>query len=371
MAFLRGLRPGRGHRAFVYASFAALAISCTATTPREAEPDVVFPVIAEPVRLGDIRGVVSATGLITTLPDAEFAVVAPQTARIVEVTKTAGDAVKTGEILVRFEFPSLAAETAARAAALRAAEVRLRNATLAQERVHSLLDRGAAARMEADDADRELEAAEAELADAQQSQKRTAALGQNSTLRAPFNGIVVQRLRNAGDLVGAAEGDVILRIVDPRQVQVIATVSVADIARFAVGASGRVMVEGNPTPEPVRVIARPEAVRGDSAVPVRLSFVSPTELATGTQVGIEIDAEQRSNVPLVPTIAVIRDSDNRAAVFVAVGNRATRRSVDTGLVDTEHTEIRSGVKPGELVITQGHSGLRDGTAVSVSDAGAP
>jgi multidrug efflux pump subunit AcrA (membrane-fusion protein) len=80
---------------------------------------------------------------------------------------------------------------------------------------------------------------------------------------------------------------------------------------------------------------------------------------------VEIDAEQRSNVPLVPPIAVVRDAKNGAAVFIAAGDVARRRPVVTGLVDTEHIEIISGLKPGELIITQGLSNVRDGTAITM------
>ena len=45
---------------------------------------------------------------------------------------------------------------------------------------------------------------------------------------------------------------------------------------------------------------------------------------------------------------------------------AQRRPVVIGLVDGENIEILSGLKPGELIITQGHSTLRDGTPISVS-----
>ena len=81
-----------------------------------------------------------------------------------------------------------------------------------------------------------------------------------------------------------------------------------------------------------------------------------------------IDAEQHSNVMLVPAIAVVKNG-NDAVVFVAAGDRAIKRPVVTGLVDAEHVEIRSGVRAGEMVVTQGQSNLRDGAAISVAQDG--
>ncbi len=53
-----------------------------------------------------------------------------------------------------------------------------------------------------------------------------------------------------------------------------------------------------------------------------LAFDTPTELQPGTQVGIEIDAEQRSNVPLVPAIAVLKDDPAQPVVVVAAGEQS-------------------------------------------------
>ena len=100
------------------------------------------------------------------------------------------------------------------------------------------------------------------------------------------------------------------------------------------------------------------------AVPVRLAFLDRTELTPGIELGVEIDAEQRSNVALVPAIAVVKDG-NVASVFVAAGTQARKRQVVLGVEDAERVEIRSGVKVGELIVTQGQSNLQDGSAISI------
>jgi RND family efflux transporter MFP subunit len=343
----------------------AAAPACRRATPKDTENENIVPVAVEPVQLGTIRGIVSATGQVTVVPGAEVALVAPQTARIAEITKNLGDPVKSGEMLVRFEFPSLRVESIARAATVRAAELRVKNARGAQDRVHGLIDRGAASRMEVDAADREVDEAQTELAEAKATQSATDAQAQNSIMRAPIDGVVSQRVHNPGDMVGTSGIDVILKILDTKQVQVTATVAAADAKRFTVGATAHAMAEGASTPELLRVIARPDPERG-STVAVTLAFAAPTALTPGTQVGMEIDAEQRSNVPLVPAIAVVRDAGNTAAVFVAVGDVAQRRPITTGLVDTEHVEVVSGLKAGELIVTQGLSNLRDGTAITIT-----
>ncbi len=325
-----------------------------------------MPVIVEPVTLGNIRGTISATGVVATLPGAMFSVVATQPARIAEITKVVGDTVKSGETLVRFEFPSLRAQRSVTEAAMKSAAVRVQQAQLTQERIRSLVAKGAASRSEHDDADRDVTAAEAELAIAKAALAAVDAQSGNTIIRAPFDGTVTERLHNPGDTVRADESDPILRLIDPRQVHVMVTLPVADTARFVVGATARTIAEGQSKPDLLRVATRPAPEGGAKTVEVTLAFDTPTELKPGTQVGIEIDAEQRSNVPLVPAVAVIRDNPAEPVVVVAVGGVVQRRRVVIGLVDGENNEILSGLKPGELIITQGHSSLRDGTPVSVS-----
>jgi RND family efflux transporter MFP subunit len=340
--------------------------ACRRAAPKETEAEPAIPVITEPVRLGTIRAKISATGVVGTLPGAAFAVVATQPARIADITKNVGDAVKSGEMLVRFEFPSLGAQTAVNESAVKAADLRVKQAQLAQGRIQMLVDKGAASRAELDDAGRELAVAEGELAAAKAALSVVQAQGGNTTIRAPFDGTVTERLHNPGDSVRADENDPILRLIDPKQVQVMVTLPVADTARFVVGATARAVAEGHSQPDLLRVATRPAPEVGAKTVDVTLAFDTPTELRPGTQVGIEIDAEQRSNVALVPAVAVLRDNPAQPIVVVAAGSVVQRRPVVIGLVDGENIEILSGLKPGELIITQGHSTLRDGTPISVS-----
>jgi RND family efflux transporter MFP subunit len=341
--------------------------------------------MVQPVRLGTIRSTISATGVVGTLPGADFVVQAHEPARIVEITKRVGDAVTSGEVLVRFEFPSLRAQQAVNSAAVKAAEIRLQQARLAQERIRSLLSSGAASRREMDDADGEATLAEGELAVARAAMRASESLGRNTTVRAPFDGIVTGRLHEPGDLVGPGDQDPILRLTDPKQVQLTATVPAGDITRFTVGATARAVASLRPTqgasslsrgegppargfarPELLRVVSRPTPEAGAETVAVTLAFDTPTDVAPGTEVGVEIDGEQRSNVPLVPASAVLKDADAGPVIVVAVGAVAQRRPVVTGLEDSQYIEIRSGVKAGELVVTEGHSSLRDGTPISVA-----
>jgi multidrug efflux pump subunit AcrA (membrane-fusion protein) len=91
--------------------------------------------------------------------------------------------------------------------------------------------------------------------------------------------------------------------------------------------------------------------------------VAASNLAVGTPVQVEIDAEEHTNVVLVPAEAIVREGDE-TAVFVAIGGKAQRRAVALGITDKDHAEIKSGVKAGDQVISNGQAGLPDGATVT-------
>jgi membrane fusion protein (multidrug efflux system) len=99
-------------------------------------------------------------------------------------------------------------------------------------------------------------------------------------------------------------------------------------------------------------------------LPVRLTPLEPLALPVDSPVQVDIDLEEHLNAVLVVPEAVVRDGD-KAAVFVALGDRAERREVTTGVIDDRQIEITSGVRGGELVITRGQAGLEDGALITV------
>src|SRR5688572_32926949 len=96
--------------------FAAAAVSCRRETapPEQTANDTEFavPVAAQPARRGSLRAIIRTTGVVTPAAGSEFLAIAPEPARIVEIPPAEGDRVARGDVLVRFDVPSAAAEAA-------------------------------------------------------------------------------------------------------------------------------------------------------------------------------------------------------------------------------------------------------------------
>jgi RND family efflux transporter MFP subunit len=355
--------------------FAPLVVAaCAQPTPEEVESEAVVPVRTAAARKDTLRALVHATGLVTPAPGAELVVTAPEAARIAEMPLGEGDQVRRGAVLVRFEIPSSAAEVERQAAEVRRAQAALANATANQTRARDLFTRGVAARKEVEDADRQIADAQAAVAQAEASKAAAETLATRAVVHATFDGLVAKRYHNPGDVVEPSASDPILRVIDPERLEVVASVPLNDVTRVTRGASGRLAAAARGGSEvALKVVSRPSAVDpGTATVPVRLGFVRPTNLPAGAPVQVEIEAEQHSNVVVVPEAAIVREGDE-AAVFVAAGGKAMRRAVQTGLADGARIEIVSGIADGEEVIVEGQAGLPDGAAISTAapDSAAP
>jgi RND family efflux transporter MFP subunit len=326
--------------------------------------ETVVPVKTEAAIVGPIRGRIHATGLVTPAPGGELVVVAPEAARIVEIPHAEGDRVQAGDVLVRFEIPSSAAEVQKQVAEVARAEAALANAKANQIRARDLFDRGIAARKDVEDADRAVADAQAAVAQADAARGAANVVAARSVVRATFTGVVAKRYHNPADLVEAVSTDPVLRIIDPRRLEVVASVPLADSARIIIGAPAHLTDVGN-SEIALKVLSRPAAVEpGTATIPVRLAFNAPTNLPAGAPVQVDIEAERHPKAVLIPASALVREGEE-TAVFVANGNKAERKPVQIGLIDGEHIEIRSGIKPGEAVIVDGQAGLPDGATISV------
>ena len=202
--------------------------ACRSDTAEEVESETVVSVKTAVATRGDIQAVIHATGVVTPAPGAELVVVAPEAARIAELPRATGDRVRRGDLLVRFEIPTAAAEVQRQRAEVGRALASLENAKAAQARATALFERGVAARKEVEDSNRAVADAEAALTQARASVAASEALANRAIVRATFDGVIARRLHNPGDLVEPTVSDPVLRVVDPRRLEVVASVPVTD-----------------------------------------------------------------------------------------------------------------------------------------------
>lgn len=349
----------------------ALAGACRHATEEETETSAAAPVKTMAAARQMFTAVVAASGTVEAAPGADWTITAPEAARIVEMPKAEGDHVKTGDVLVRFEIPSLQTDVATRQGELRTAQAAVTNAQANVTRLTTLVQHGVAAQKELEDAQRQLAEAQASVGQADSALANAKQLESRTIVRARFPGVVAKRSHNPGDMVDASASDVILRVIDPSRLQVVASVAVADLPRVAAGKPVSIEVPGVEKPEMGKVLTPPAAV-GQSGISadVRIAFDTPTRLAVGTPVRVEITAEQHPNAIAVPVTAVLHEDENTFVMLAGADNKAHKQKVTIGLTTAKLAEITSGLKPGDSVIVEGQQELPDGGAINVTKAAA-
>ena len=246
-----------------------LASACGQPAPEDVETQSVVPVTTTAVVVGTIRGVIHATGVVTPAPGADLVVIAPEPARILEMPKAEGNRVRRGDLLVRFEIPAITADVAARAADVTRAHAQVKNAKAAETRrpISSIEawppGRKSKTRIVTSPTRRLALAA----ALAAQVRCRRSTASTHPKVHATFDGIVARRLHNPGDQVEAAgQRFPLLRVIDPRRLEVTALVPVSEVQAI----EGRRLSRG-------RGRVRPGASRHEGDCPGRWSWTPGSE----------------------------------------------------------------------------------------------
>jgi RND family efflux transporter MFP subunit len=350
-------------------SSAVLLQACAAAPEEKVETSDKVAVIVQPARLGTIRGSIRVGGTVKPAAGAELLVTAPLSARIIEMPKAEGDPVRKGDLLVRFEIPSLGADSASKKSDTARAGARLENARAAATRIDGLFSRGIASRKEVEDAQRELAEAEAAVSETKSALESATLLQQRGTVRSPFVGLVAGRWHNPGDLVEPSSSDPILRVIDPSRLQVEISVPVSDLPLIAVGNPAQVIGPGGYAPEEASVRTGPAAVDpATGSALIHLLFSKPTRLPTGTPVQAVVMGEEHHDAVLVPAAAIVREGSTTAVFTVDEQGHAKRREVKLGVLGEQDAEVLSGVKTGEMVIVHGQEALPDGAEVTASQS---
>src|SRR5258705_3552008 len=124
--------------------------------------------------------------------------ITPGAGGIAEIPKAEGARVARGDVVARFEIPSLQAEVQRQAAEVQRAQAALANAKANQVRQRELFERGIAARKEVEHADRMVADAEAAVRQAGASKGAAITAAARTTVRATFDGVVAKRFHNPG-----------------------------------------------------------------------------------------------------------------------------------------------------------------------------
>jgi len=321
-----------------------------------------------------------------------------------------GSHVKKGEVIGRLEGAEYRAAVAQARAELRRARASLREAEAQRDqlrrdlaRLEALLPKEYVSRQEVENTSTALAAAEARVGvQGAQVGVAEAALGvahanlENTLIRAPFDGTVLRRDAEVGEVVAAAAtGSGLVRgavvtMANLKTLEVEVDVNEAYIGQLRPDQPARIYLDAYPAHVyrgQVRQIV-PTADRQRATVQVKVAIVNPdsrilpemaarVEFIAGEAEGSAGKAEgaggkKGGTVPriFVPVEAV-QEVAGESVVWVIRDGRARRRTVNAGPSSGGRREIRSGLSAGERIVLDAPAGLKEGAEVRVVEAAAP
>lgn len=334
------------------------------------------PVQVEPVSKRSIVNQIHVTGTVTS---PRRAVLSTAVAGLVaELMIDEGHRVETGDALLKLdaELAQLALERAV-------AEVRQRETALedARRRFTEAENVGAQrgiARTQIESLRAEVTSDEAALAAWQAAAREQRAIVARHTLKAPFAGVISERLAELGEWVNPGDGLLELVATDNLRFD------------FRVGQESFAVISPQ-TPVEITLDALPDrsvSGRVDTIVPIKSpgarTFLirvltdsteadDPLTITPGMSVRGKLKVDTGRDGIAVSRDAILRFPDGRVTVWVVDPDGelpvVREQVVRTGLEFAGVVEITSGLSAGDLVVVRGNETLQEGQTVSILEGG--
>lgn len=391
LAAARGAAPRRRGRRWIWLGVVGIAVALAVAAWSRRAPEVQATSVASAypsARFAEL----SASGYVVAQRRA--AVASKATGRLVELAVREGSVVKAGDLIARIDaadvLPTvLAAEAAVRQAEAtrRQAAVELDNARADLERTLGLKDQGFVSPQAVDSARRRADAAAAALAanDAAIAQSRAQLNVQrvardNTEIRAPFDGVVLVKNANVGDLItplSSATGALgaVVTMADMSTLEVEADVSEANVGRIRIDQPVEIALDALPDKRFAGSVARivPTVDRAKATVMTKIRFdkldprILPEMAARVVFLSqAATEADRRPVMALNPK-AVVERKGRRVVLRIGSDGRLEAVPVTVGRTLGDVVEIAPGtLKPGERVVLAPADTLAAGTRVTVA-----
>jgi RND family efflux transporter MFP subunit len=373
---------------------AVLLAGAAALTLRERKPAVE---VATAAPAGDPRteALLNASGYVT--PRRRATIAAKITGRVTSVLFDEGMHVHPGQVLATLDdsdakraLESAQADRDVARAAIADYEVQLRNAEIALHRAQALYSAGVQSQETLDNARTAADSLKAKISLSRQqvvaSEARIQEAQQNldnCTIRAPFEGIVVSKDAQVGEIIspisagGGFTRTGIATVVDMNSNEIEVDVNEAYIARVVPRQRVIATLDAYPDwqiPCKVRTVI-PTADRQKATVKVRISFdrLDPKILP---DMGVKVAFLGNENTSartkgkgsaaqaLIPQSAV-RKEGTSSVVFLVRDAKLERRAVTLGAEHSGNVEVIAGVSPGDSLVVRGPEALHEGELVKI------
>lgn len=306
----------------------------------------------------------ATTNLMGTLHSrAHVAVTAGVSARL-EWLAEPGTLVQQGDVLAKMDLLPLQLKQAEQQAQIRRAQINVRYLNNELQRLLTLRKSNATSQFQVDQAQSQYEMA---LADIEISELRLAIIDdqlQRATIKAPFGGVITQRLVRAGSDI--SRGDVLLKLLDAEHLEVRLFVPVKYLA--FVRNSEQLTLRASQQRLDAKISSLIPSVDPLSQT-FEIRIQVPSHLndswAAGQLVQVTVPTQDTSPRLTVDRDALILRKEGTFVVRIDSDNTVQRIAVTVGNGTIDRVSISGDLQPGDMVATRGAERLADGQGVIV------
>ena len=346
-----------------------VAVAAWAMSGGKKEEDINFK--EEKVALKTLQNSVTATGTIEAVTSVT---VGTQVSGIVnKLYVDYNSQVKKGQVIAELDKTNLLSELNTAKANLASAQSSLNYQAANMERYKTLYKKGLVSADEYENALLTYRQAKEQVASSKENVQRAQTNLGYATITSPIDGTVISKSVEEGQTVAASFNTPELFTIakDLTNMQVVADVDEADIGDVAVGNRVAFTVDAYPddTFEGVVKQVRLEATTTNNVVTYEVVISAPNadlKLKPGLTANVTIFTKEQPNVLSVPNKALrftptketvgkdmkIVDCKGKNKVWTLNDKTLTAHPVNIGQSDATHTQIISGVKAGQSIVTE-------------------
>jgi len=278
-----------------------------------------------------------------------------------------GDKIKKGQLLISVNSADLIAKRAQVNAGITEVNVAYQNAKNDFNRFTELFNENSASQKELDDITAHYNMAKARLESAKQMKNEINAQLSYTNIKAPFSGIVTNKLVNIGDM--ANPGVPLLEIEATGSFQVVTMVSEANISQIEVGSEVNVEVKslskilkGKVT----EVSTSSKNTGGQYLVKASLEL-KEVKILSGMYTTVQFSnvKQVKSDRVLVPIDAIVTRGQLSGVYTVSQTNTALLRWLRLGKTFGDKVEVLSGLSANEEYIISASNKLSNGSKITI------
>jgi RND family efflux transporter MFP subunit len=186
-----------------------------------------------------------------------------------------------------------------------------------------------------------------------------------TVITAPFDGLIVKRSRDSGDIV--VPGSMVLDMISLDELWISAWVDETMLDKLKVGQISKIVFHSDPKTELPGKVARisPQVDTETREVLIDVTIDRlPQSWAVGQRAEVYIETDRKENVMVIPQRVIVWRQE-KPGVFVIDNGRTHWQKIDLGLQGKDKAEAAKGLQPGQIVLIPGSSLPRDGRAVKI------